>query len=190
VDNDATCATVAEWRTGAGAGTSDMLMVTFGTGIGGGIVMDGALRRGAHGYAGEIGHITVVESGERCACGRRGCWEAYASGSALARLGGVHDGAVVTEAASAGDPAAVAVVATYADWVAVGLAALVNVVDPEVIVLGGGVMTAHGTIIGAVREAFVSRIYGSDARALPRIETSVHGESAGAIGAGLMAGLG
>lgn len=189
-DNDATCATYAEWQTGAAAGAADVLMVTLGTGIGGGIVMDGRLRRGAHGYAGEIGHITVDALGEACACGHRGCWEAYASGTALARLAGVHDASVVTSAAAAGEPRAVQVVEEYAGWVALGLATLVNVTDPEVIVLGGGVMSAHGVVLGAVRSRFAGHLYGSDARALPRIEASVHGEAAGAIGAGLLAGLG
>lgn len=189
-DNDATCATLAEWRTGAGAGSSDMVLVTLGTGIGGGLVMDGAVRRGAHGYAGEIGHMTVVRDGEPCACGRRGCWEAYASGSALARLAGVHDATVVTEAAAAGDPRALEVVEVYGDWVALGLAALVNAVDPEVVVLGGGVMAARDVVLGPVRRHFTEHLYGSRARALPRIEATVHGEEAGAIGAGLLAGLG
>ncbi|MFZ9630261.1 MAG: ROK family protein, partial [Ilumatobacteraceae bacterium] len=87
VDNDATCATAAEWRLGAGVGSDDLVMVTLGTGIGGGVVAGGRLVRGAHGFTGEFGHMVVDPTGPPCPCGRRGCWERYASGTALARLG-------------------------------------------------------------------------------------------------------
>ncbi len=86
VDNDATCAALGEWTLGAAAGASDAIMVTLGTGIGAGIIADGALLHGANGYAGEAGHMVVDPSGPLCSCGRRGCWERYASGSGLARL--------------------------------------------------------------------------------------------------------
>jgi len=86
VDNDATCAAVAEWRLGAAMGIDDMVMVTLGTGIGGGIIAGGQLQRGTNGFAGEIGHIVVDPDGPPCPCGRRGCWERYASGNGLAQL--------------------------------------------------------------------------------------------------------
>ena len=86
VDNDATCATVAEWQLGAGAGVDNLMLVTLGTGIGGGVVSNGALQRGLNGFAGEFGHMVVHPDGPRCPCGRRGCWERYASGSGLAML--------------------------------------------------------------------------------------------------------
>ena len=86
VDNDATCATVAEWQSGAGRGTESMVLVTLGTGIGGGLVANGELQRGVNGFAGEFGHMVVDPNGPRCPCGRRGCWERYASGSGLAML--------------------------------------------------------------------------------------------------------
>ncbi|MGB9347333.1 MAG: ROK family protein, partial [Ilumatobacteraceae bacterium] len=84
VDNDATCATIAEWQLGAAAGTDNMVLVTLGTGIGGGLVANGAVQRGINGFAGEFGHMVVDPDGPRCPCGRRGCWERYASGSGLA----------------------------------------------------------------------------------------------------------
>ena len=86
VDNDATCATVAEWQLGAGQGANDLILVTLGTGIGGGLVADGVLHRGRNGFAGEFGHMVVNPNGPRCPCGRQGCWERYASGSGLAML--------------------------------------------------------------------------------------------------------
>ncbi len=87
VDNDATCATIAEFACGAGVGHDDGLLLTIGTGIGGGLVVDGRVRHGAHGFAGEPGHMLIDPSGPLCPCGRRGCWERYASGSGLGRLG-------------------------------------------------------------------------------------------------------
>ena len=206
VDNDATCATVAEWSLGAGVGTSDMMLVTLGTGIGGGVVADGALRRGANGFAGEFGHMVVDPSGPVCPCGRRGCWERYASGSGLARLAReaatghrLHNvvrhaggdaqavrGEHVQAAALDGDPEAVAVIDDFARWVALGLANLTNVLDPELFVLGGGLAGASDLYLDPIRNWYSELLYQPDLRPIPRIEFARWGPLAGAVGAALL----
>ena len=206
-DNDATCAAVAEWVHGAAAGTTDALVVTLGTGIGGGMVAGGRVLRGAAGFAGEIGHMVVDPSGPRCTCGKRGCWERFASGSGLAslareaahagRLGSVVHlagddpdavrGEHVTEAAAAGDTEAQAVLDELGWWIAVGLSNLALVLDPEVIVLGGGMVESLSLVLASVRQEFVSMLEGADHRPEIRIVPAALGEQAGAVGAALVA---
>ncbi len=189
VENDATVAAFAEWQVGAARGARDAVMVTFGTGIGGGLVMGGVLQRGANGFAGEIGHMIVDRGGVECPCGRRGCWERYASGSALAASVGAARGEDVIDAARAGDVGARRAVSDFVGWIALGLASLTNVCDPEVVVLGGGVMDAHDLLLGDVASAFVDVLYSPSMRPHPRLEVAVLGHRAGAIGAALMASL-
>ncbi|HRE02931.1 MAG TPA: ROK family protein, partial [Ilumatobacteraceae bacterium] len=122
VDNDATCAGLAEWRLGAARGHDHVVAVTLGTGVGGGIVLDGRLQRGVNGFAGEFGHMVVEATGVECVCGQRGCWERYASGSALQRMAGGRRGEDVVAAVRAGDAASAAVIDEFAHWVALGLA--------------------------------------------------------------------
>lgn len=201
VDNDATCATVAEWTLGAGRGADDMVMVSLGTGIGGGIVSGGVLQRGAQGFAGEFGHMIVDPSGWECPCGRRGCWERYASGTALPALlvahpaagetplstrGAALTGRDVEDAARAGDPVATAVFATFADWIAVGLANLTNLFDPGRVVLGGGVSTASDLFIGAARRRLGELVYQPERRRLPDVVLAEFGDHAAAVGAALI----
>lgn len=205
--NDATCATLAEWRLGAAAGASDVVLVTLGTGIGGGFVVGGALVHGRHGFAGEVGHMVVVPDGIPCVCGRRGCWERYASGAGIAvqarvaaeagrldtvvALAGGDPEAVrgehVHAAARGGDPEALAVLDGFAWWVALGLANLVNTTDPEVVVVGGGLGTAADLFLDPVRRHLTEWLYSPDERYLPRVEPARLGEQAGAIGAALLA---
>ncbi|MEY4366077.1 MAG: glucokinase [Actinomycetota bacterium] len=187
VENDATAAAHGEWQAGAARGARNALLVTLGTGIGGGIVMGGVLHRGAHGFAGEIGHMTVETDGMECLCGRRGCWERYASGSALARMGGGRSGEDVVAAARAGDSESLRVVDEFARWVAVGVASLTNVVDPEVVVLGGGVIGAWDVWEEPLRRWTDSLLYASSARPRPRISAAALGASAGAVGCALLA---
>jgi glucokinase len=204
--NDATCATLAEWRLGAAQGASDVVLVTLGTGIGGGFVVGGALVLGRHGFAGEVGHMVVAPDGIPCVCGRRGCWERYASGAGIAvqarvaaeagrldvvvALAGGDPEAVrgehVHAAARHGDPEALAVLDGFAWWVALGLANLVNVTDPEVIVVGGGLGTAADLFLDPVRRHLTEWLYAPDERYLPRVESAALGEQAGAIGAALL----
>ncbi|HVN50481.1 MAG TPA: ROK family protein [Acidimicrobiales bacterium] len=207
VDNDANCATVAEHRVGAGSGADDLVLVTLGTGIGGGLIAGGALQRGAAGFAGEPGHMVVDPHGPPCPCGRRGCWERYASGSGLGRLArdAAHAGRAdaivalaggdpeevrgehVTSAAADGDPDALAVLREFAWWVALGVSNLENVLDPEVVVIGGGLADAGELLLGPTREAYATLVLGYEYRPPVRIVAAALGADAGAIGAGLRA---
>jgi glucokinase len=207
VGNDANCATVGEHRVGAGIGAGDLVLVTLGTGIGGGLIVGGELQRGAAGFAGEPGHMVVDPNGPRCPCGRRGCWERYASGSGLVRLAreaaaaGRADGIValaggdpedvrgehVTRAASDGDPGALEVLRELAWWIALGVSNLVNLLDPEVVVVGGGLAEAGELLLAPTRAAYATLVLGYDHRPPVRIVAAELGADAGAIGAGLLA---
>lgn len=206
VDNDATCATWAEARIGAAAGARHAVLVTLGTGIGGGLVADGRRLRGAYGFAGEPGHMCVDPQGPRCPCGRRGCWERFASGSGLARLardaafagripgvvslagGDPEDvrGEHVTRAAATGDEGARGVMADFGWWVALGVAALVNVLDPEVVVVGGGLVAAGDLLLDPVRAAYADLVLAPSRRPPVEIRAAALGERAGAVGAALL----
>ena len=203
VDNDNTCALWGEHLLGAARDVSDAVLVGLGTGIGGGLLLDGRLVRGAHGFAGEIGHMVVARGGIECVCGRRGCWERYASGSALGRMGresaaarivalaggdveqvrGEH----VTIAAIEGDADALAVFDEFADWFAVGLVNLVQVLDVERCVIAGGVVEAGEVLIDAVRRAFAARIVAPEHRPAVDIVGAELGERTGAVGAAILA---
>ena len=191
VDNDNTCALWGEHLAGAARNVADAVLVGLGTGIGGGLLLDGRLARGANGFAGEIGHMVVVRGGIPCVCGRNGCWERYASGSALGRLareaGVGNRGEDVTALASAGDPSALAVFEEFADWFAVGLVNLVHVLDVARCVIAGGVVEAGNVLIDAVRRAFAARLVAPEHRPPVEIVGAELGERAGAIGAALLA---
>ncbi|HXQ59336.1 MAG TPA: ROK family protein [Acidimicrobiales bacterium] len=207
VDNDATCAVVGEWIYGAAAGATDAVVVTLGTGIGGGLIVNNRVTRGAHGFAGEIGHMVVDPSGPACPCGKRGCWERFASGSGLGRLAreAAHAGRLdavlslaggdpetvraedVTAAAAAGDPMAQAVLEELGWWLALGLANLANLLDPSLFVLGGGLVDALDLVLEPVRVAFDDLVEGRHRRPEVMIELAALGERAGAIGAGVLA---
>jgi glucokinase len=188
VENDATMAAFGEWRNGAAQGAHNALIVTLGTGIGGGVVMGGQLQRGAHGFAGEIGHMTVERDGVECPCGHRGCWERYASGSALVWLSGGLSGEEVFARMNNGDHAAQRVVDIFIDWIVVGLASLTNICDPEVIVVGGGVVASLDRHFDRLRTRFTDALYSSQWRPHPRVEPAQLGEYAGAIGSAFFAG--
>ena len=204
VHNDANVAAWGEYRAGAGRTASGtLLMLTVGTGIGGGLVQDGRLVRGASGMAAEFGHIVVREGGPRCGCGNHGCLEAMASGTAIGRLasealdaGGAsvlprHEGRptgkAVTGAAQRGDALAREVLARAGFWLGVGIASLVNALDPEVVVVGGGAMQAGELLLGPARESYLERLMGRAHRtAAPVVEAEL-GDDAGLIGAALLA---
>jgi glucokinase len=203
VDNDATCAAWGERQVGAARGYDDVLLVTLGTGIGGGIVTGGVLHRGANGFAGEVGHMIVDPDGPPCPCGKRGCWERFASGSGLGRLGrlaaetgkagrilalaggdpGLVRGEHVSVAAGEGDAEALAVVTDFAWWVGLGLANLANVFDPQAFVLGGGLVEMGEMLLAPTRTAFADLVTGADHRPPVAIVAAALGEHAGAIGA-------
>jgi glucokinase len=191
VDNDNTCALWAEHLVGAAQDVSHAVLVGLGTGIGGGLLVDGRLARGANGFAGEIGHMVVARGGIECVCGRRGCWERYASGSALGRLAreaGIGErGEDVAAAALRGEAAALGVVDEFADWFSVGLVNLVHVLDVERCVIAGGVVEMGDVLIDAVRRAFGARLVAPDLRPPVEIVGAELGERAGAIGAAMLA---
>jgi glucokinase len=205
-DNDATCAAWGEHHVGAAKGLDEVVLVTLGTGIGGGIVTGGRISRGANGFAGEVGHMVVDPAGPPCLCGRHGCWERFASGTGLGALGreaalagrasrvaelagGDPDGVRgehVTAAAAEGDAEAVAVMARLAWWVALGLYNLANAFDPEAFVVGGGLAEAGDVLFDPVRTAF-AELVGGYRRPVIDILPAVLGEHAGAIGAASLA---
>ena len=192
VENDNTCATAAEAH--ARPLTESLLYVGFGTGIGGGVVIGGRLERGHHGFAGEFGHLVVIIGGEQCVCGRRGCWERYASGDALGRMGvaaGIGgEGEGVRQLLRQADPTAVAIIERFSDFVGVGLVNLVLCFDPEVVVVGGGAIghpEEAEELLGPIRRRFESEFGNAGGhRALPGIEPARFGPEAAAIGAALL----
>lgn len=186
VDNDGNLAALAEWHYGAGKGARNMWMVTLGTGIGGGHVVDGVVQRGVNGFAGEIGHMVVNPDGPRCTCGRKGCWEVYASGRGLRMLASGEPGESVIERARRGEADAITVIESFARWVALGLSNLTNISDPDVIVIGGGVSESADIMMPIVRRWFVELLYSPEQRAHPDIRIAALGEHAGAIGAALL----
>ncbi len=207
VDNDANAAAWGELAHGGARGVSDALVITLGTGIGGAIVSDGRVLRGAHGFAAEIGHFTIDLDGPRCACGEIGHWEALASGNALGRMareatvigaapavlklaGGDPDavrGTHVSEAARAGAPDALALIDRYAGFVALGFVGLANILDPEIIVVSGGLVEEGDLLLGPVRAYFDGHVEGFGYRPTPSIVAAGLGDRAGTIGAATMA---
>ena len=205
VGNDADAAAWAEYRYGAARGADLALMITLGTGIGGGMVLDGRLRRGSHGVAGEWGHMRVVPDGRLCACGNRGCWEQYASGTALAqtarevartspaaagalleRVDGDADrltGEDVARAAADGDPLALELVTDVGVWLGQGIADLAVILDPEVVVIGGGVSMLGEMVLAPARDRLERVLPGRGFRPGPRIVVAELGPQAGLVGA-------
>lgn len=206
LDNDANCAALAEAELGAARAASSALVITMGTGIGGALLLDGRLVRGAQGMAGEFGHMPVVPDGRGCECGHSGCWEQYSSGNALVRYArkrvGVEPtmlsemcegdpaqltGPMVTAAAEDGDLVARKAFARIGEWLGVGLAGLVAAFDPEVVVVGGGVSAAGDRLLDPARSALSGRLVGGRHRDVPPVVVAQLGASAGLVGAALLA---
>jgi glucokinase len=187
VHNDAACGVWAEHRLGAGAGVSDLVLVTLGTGIGAGVVAGGRLQSGAHGFAGEPGHMVVDPDGPECPCGRRGCWEQYASARGLARLAGGRSSEEVVAAARRGDREAAEILGRFAWWFALGVANLVAVLDPALVVVGGGLAEAGEVLFDPLRRAYRELVMAGDVRPEVPIVPAALGERANAIGAALLA---
>lgn len=207
LENDASAAAWGEFLLGAGRGATNFLMVSVGTGIGGGIIINGKLLRGSSGTAGEIGHVPFVPDGEPCGCGARGCWEQYASGNALGRrareaaafdaeaaraivassggdVGAItgHDVAVALEQ---GDELAHELITAVGHDLGEGIAGLVAVLDPDVVVVGGG-LAAHGqTLLGPAQAALSARLVGAGHRPIPALRLAELGPHAALIGAAL-----
>jgi glucokinase len=211
VENDANAAAWAEARFGAGRGERFVVLLTIGTGIGGGLVLDGVLYRGRFGVAAEIGHLNVVPGGRLCGCGNKGCWEQYASGRALVReaqdlarrspeeaqrllelAGGWPEritGPLVTKAAKAGDPAALRCFEVLAQWLGHGMADLGAILDPGLFVLGGGVSDAADILLAPTAAEYAERLTGHSHRPLAEVRLAELGPEAGIVGAADLARL-
>lgn len=214
-ENDANCAALAESRFGAAAGCRNVVLVTLGTGVGGGVIVGGEILSGAHCSAGELGHMTLAMDGERCTCGRRGCLEAYASATALVRdtrrameahpdsalwraAGGSEglpreellrrvNGRTAFLAAREGDAAASAVVSAYIHALAEGIANLVNLFRPEKVLLGGGISHEGDPLLLPLEEEVRALTFGgSIGIPIPPIRRAALGNDAGIIGAALL----
>jgi len=204
IENDANAAAWGEAVYGAGRGESELMMVTVGTGIGGGLVNNGALYRGAFGVAAEFGHMRVVPNGHLCGCGKLGCFEQYASGSALhrhlleaiekdpaggaallARGDGTIDGIKghhITDAAREGDPIAVGAFNTTGDWLGAGIASLCVIVDPACVVIGGGVVEAGDLLMVPTRSAIEKYMPFNGKHPAPKVLVAELGNDAGLVG--------
>ncbi|HEX6499272.1 MAG TPA: ROK family glucokinase [Micromonosporaceae bacterium] len=206
VENDANVAAWAEFRFGAAEDADDsMVLFTVGTGIGGGLVLGGSLVRGAHGMAGELGHMLLVPGGQLCGCGRHGCIEQYASGSALVRFaqngatvdpaeaavlleiaGGDIDkitGPMVTQAARAGDPVSLRAFEQVGYWLGHGLADLVQIFDPQVLVVGGGVIDAGELLLEPARRSYRDALAHRAQLPIAEVRAARLGNTAGVVGA-------
>ena len=197
IENDGNAAAWGEYRFGAAQHSKSMLMVTLGTGIGGGIIVNGELLRGAFGIGGEIGHLNVVPQGAPCGCGAFGCFEQYGSGSALLRYvrengsqefsSGELTGEMITELARSGNQVAIAGFRYIAEHIGSGLASLCMVLDPDVIVIGGGVADAGDILLEPISQALRNVMPFKDKHPYPTLVRAKLGPEAGLIGAALLA---
>lgn len=209
LENDANAAAWGERQFGAGKGATELVMLTIGTGVGGGLITKGEIFHGARGSAGEFGHIRAVPEGHLCGCGMRGCYEQYASGTALLRHAreaisaspelarnllsrgdGSIDGLtgeILTSAARDGDPVAIAAFNTTGQWIGALIATLEAALDPALVVIGGGVVAAGEILLRPVRESLARLSPFSRSRPLPEIVAASLGNDAGLIGAANLA---
>jgi glucokinase len=205
LENDANAAAWGEAVFGAGEGAKQVMILTIGTGLGGGLVVDGQLHRGAFGIAAEFGHMRVVPGGDQCGCGARGCFEQYASGSALVKHakklidedkvagagmlaladGRIEDliGAHITSAAQAGDKLAIRAFEITGEWLGAGIATLSVVLDPEVVVIGGGVVEAGELLMAPTRAAIERYMPFAGKHPYPKLVAAALGNDAGLVGA-------
>ncbi len=206
LDNDANCAALGEAVAGAGCGKKSFVAVTLGTGVGSGIIVDGKILTGCNDAGGECGHMVIVVDGEPCTCGRKGCWEAYASATALIRqtknamledknsamwelVGGdinLVSGRTSFDGMRAGDPTATKVVEQYIKYVSVGTVNLINALQPEVVCFGGGICNERDTLLNPIREYVAKERYSRYADVQTEICRAVLGNDAGIIGAALL----
>ena len=188
VENDANALAVAEGAFGAGKGLRDFVCITLGTGVGGGCFVDGKLNRGANFFANAIGHITLVPNGLQCTCGRLGCLEAYTSSTALLRYadGKFQDAEQLIAAANSGDKTAIDAISTYAHYLASGCSTVVNLLDPQALILSGGLAQNNPHLIECLREGLSAGVSAWQQRSL-QIRVSPLGYSGGVIGAAAVA---
>ena len=206
VDNDANCAALGEAQAGSGHGAKDFIAVTLGTGVGSGVIINGKNVAGVNNAGGECGHSVIVVDGEPCTCGRKGCWEAYASATALINQtkaamekypdsvmhelvkanGGKVDGRTAFDAMRRGDIAGIKVVDAYVKYVACGLINLVNIFQPETICIGGGICNEGETLLRPLRRYIDSERYSVYSKIQSKIVKAELGNDAGIIGAALL----
>ena len=204
IENDANSAAWGEFKFGAGRGKENILMLTVGTGIGGGIVVNSNLHRGSYGIAAEIGHLRIVPNGLLCGCGAYGCFEQYGSGTALLRhareaiqahpdrasnilnrgdgsIEGVK-GSAITEAARDGDELALSIFETTGDYIGAGIASLAVILDPETVVIGGGVIDAGDILLNPIRTGMEKYMPFAGKHPHPQIVAAQLGNEAGLVG--------
>lgn len=197
LENDANCAAVGEWLCGAGRGTQQFIVVTLGTGVGGGLILNGKLYSGS-GMVGEVGHMVIQHGGAPCNCGRRGCWEAYASATGLIRMtreameahpesllhtvaaqNGCVEGRTAFDAAVQGDETALGLCRDYVSYLAAGVTNLINILQPEAVAIGGGVAAAPDRLLlTPLREIVERECYPRHTGQLPRIVRAELGNDA------------
>ncbi len=203
LENDANAAAYGEFLAGAGVGTKDMVAITLGTGVGGGIIIDGKLFSGSNLAGGELGHTVIVHGGEQCTCGRKGCWEAYASATGLINLtkkvmkanpdskmwelcdGDINNanGRTSYDGMRAGDKAATEVVDTYEDYVACGITNVINIFQPEVVCIGGGISKEGDTLLKPIVSKVVHDRFTKNVEKQTIVKIAELGNDAGIIGA-------
>jgi len=207
VENDANCAALAEYYAGAGQGSKRFVTVTLGTGIGGGIIHNGKIFHGSNGMAGEVGHMTIVYDGRSCPCGRRGCWEQYASATALKRLTketmDAHPGSILERvvaenngqvsgqsafiAARRGDPVGRSVCDLYVRYLATGIVNLINIFQPDTLAIGGGVSNeSDELLLFPVRKLAAQESIPCNRDKMTRIVKAQLGDQCGVIGAAFL----
>ena len=178
VENDANCSAWAEYQIGAGIGIENLLVISFGTGIGAGLILGGSIFRGSYGLAGEVGHMTLEENGRPCPCGNYGCWEQYSSGAELSNLISRNE----THAVPYED-----ILTEFGEKVAVGFRNLSHLLDPEMIIVTGGITSIGDPLLNAIQQAYHKRVGHRDNGKLTQIRLGMFGNEAGALGAALMA---
>ena len=204
IENDANAAGWAEFRHGAGRGSKNMAMLTIGTGVGGAVIADSKMLRGGFGIGGELGHIRMVPNGLLCGCGAYGCFEQYGSGTALLRAAreladaGTAEGALlrklrdaageltgdqVYEAILQSDAGALRLLAELGEWIGQAIASLTAVLDPEVVVIGGGVSAAGDLLLEPIRKAYLANLPARGYRPELKIKTAEFVNDAGVVGA-------
>lgn len=204
IENDANCAAIGENVCGVAYGSKNLIYITIGTGVGAGIIINGKVFDGSFGGGGEAGHMVIVAEGEECTCGRKGCWEAYASASALRREGRIAaakypnskiydlvdgnikliDAKTVFDAADLGDEIALEIIDKYIKYLAIGLVNLVNIFQPEAIIIGGGVCAQGDKVIKPLIEILNEKVYGKELKT--KISIATLGNDAGIVGAAML----
>lgn len=206
VDNDANCAALAESIAGASKGVKDSVAITIGTGLGGGVVIDGKIYSGFNNSAAELGHMVIVADGVKCTCGRRGCWESYASATAIieqtkeaakanpkslinklvdGKLENI-DAKVAFDAARQGDETGIKVVDKFIEYLAIGIANVINIFQPEILVIGGGVCKEGEYLLKPLRELVSSYTYTREEIKQTEIKAATMGNDAGIVGAAML----